>query len=163
MKKTLTIIVIFILLVGCGLLGYFTYTLNEESTKYKNKIDDYKSQLQQLQKENTTSQQENNEKEITDCSKIVKGSSYVVENSGNDGSNGGPITEKTSMTFGNDNKVNQVAATSAWEENYSINNNVITFENNGTKTYGIISQDCKIIYTIDTQLNPAVRVYQKNK
>lgn len=161
MKKTLTIIVIFILLVGCGLLGYFTYTLNEESTKYKNEINDYKSQLQQLQKENTTSQQENNEKEITDCPIIVKGSSYVVENSGNDGSNGGPITEKTSMTFGNDNKVNQVAGTGAWEDNYSINNNVITFENSGTKSYGIISQDCKIIYTIDTQLDPAVRVYQK--
>ena len=161
MKKTLTIIVIFILLVGCGLLGYFTYTLNEESTKYKNEINDYKSQLQQLQKDNTTSQQENNEKEITDCSIIVKGSSYVVENSGNDGSNGGPITEKTSMTFGNDNKVNQVAGTGAWEDNYSINNNVITFENSGTKSYGIISQDCKIIYIIDTQLDPAVRVYQK--
>ena len=66
------------------------------------------------------------------------------------------------MTFGNDNKVGQVAGTAAWEDNYSISDNVITFKNSGTKTYGIISQDCKTIYTIDTQLDPTVRIYQQS-
>ena len=65
------------------------------------------------------------------------------------------------MTFGSDSKVQQVSGTAGWEDSYSISNNVITFDNNGTKSYGIVSQDCKIIYTFGTQSDSGVKTYHK--
>ena len=160
--KGLSIIIIVLLLVCCGALGYFAYNLNENSTKYKNEIKDYKAEIQKLKTETNNNEQATNEITSIDCSKVVIGSQYIIENSGNDGSNGEPITENTSMSFGNGGKVKQVSGTAAWEDNYSISDNVITFENSGTKSYGIISQDCKIIYITDTQSGNNVKIYKKN-
>ena len=161
MKKGLLAVIIALLLLGCGVLGYFTYTLNENNTKYQNEVKDCKAKIQQAKTAATSNEQKTDDNAKNNCSQIVIGSQYIIENTGNDGYNGGPITENTSMTFWNNSKVRQVAGTAAWEDNYSISDNVITFENSGTKSYGIISQDCKIIYITDTQSGNNVKIYQK--
>ena len=160
MKKTVMITIIVLLIIGCSVLGYITYNLKGNSTKYQNEIENYKTQIKQLKESMANNSLDTNEVK-QNCLQIIKGSQYIVENSGNDNSNNGPTTEKTSMTFGNDNKVQQISGTAAWEDNYSISQNIITFENNKTKSYGIISQDCKTIYKVDTQSSPNIKIYQR--
>ena len=154
MKKALVLILIILLFAGCGVLGYFTYSLKEDNTKYQKDIKDYKAEIQKYKDD----QKSDNVK--IDCSKSIVGSKYVVPDSGNDGSNGEPVTENTAMSF-SESKVRQNSGTAAWEDNYLINDSVITFENSGAKAYGIISQDCKTMYIFDAQSTSGVNIYQR--
>ncbi|MBR2841084.1 MAG: hypothetical protein IKF01_04350 [Bacilli bacterium] len=164
--KTVTIIILLLAVFGLG--GYIVYdkvTSNDKTIKLKNEIKSLKTEIKQakdLTKSENSSTKKINENQNLSCSEIVKGSKYVVENSGNDGSDGGPVTEKTSITFGNDNTATLVEGTMGNGGNYSIDGSVITFGLVGeNKTYAIISQDCKTIYTVDTQMDPAVKIYEK--
>ena len=74
MKKGLITILIILLIISCGVLGYFTYTLNENNTKYQDEINNYKSEIQSLKSKTTDKEQQTEKAANNDCSQIIKDS-----------------------------------------------------------------------------------------
>lgn len=141
MKKALMVIVIILLLVGCGVLGYFTYNLNEDSTKYQNEIKDYKTQIQKLQ--NTT--------EVEDASTNLVGEfQYIKENSDQPG-----LTSYIDlMEDGTFYKNDISTAKQWWYGTYTLENDILTLKSSFTVSNDVLSgQNSTEVFTYTVKNN----------